>query len=178
MSRGLRTFLTMSVLAAVLVAGTYTGVRLLFAEAPELPDADASSSCRNRTLEPGEQLAPNQVSVNVFNAGGRSGMANRTMINLQGIGFLPGKIGNAPDDTRIANVRVVAREPKRVDARLVGAQFKGKVQYTKGTPEDEASVEVYIGTDFKGMKKEPVKAIKAKNRVTLCVPDVGVEPAA
>ncbi|WP_370617269.1 LytR C-terminal domain-containing protein [Mumia sp. Pv 4-285] len=170
MNRGLRTFLTLSVLTAVLIGGTYYGVRLLFADAPELPDADAVSSCRNRTLEPGEQLATNQVSVNVLNAGGRSGMANRTMINLEGIGFIRGTVGNAPADTRIANVRVVARDPKRADARLVGAQFKGKVQYTKGTPEDEASVAVYIGSGFKGMKKTPVPAVKAKTRFTMCAP--------
>jgi hypothetical protein len=175
MTRGLRTFLTMSALVVVFAGGTFVGVRLLFSGAPELPDADAASSCRNRTLEPGEQLAPNQVSVNVLNASGRSGMANRTMINLQTIGFVPGTVSNAPDDARIGNVRILAREPKRVDARLVGAQFRGKVQYTKGTPKDEANVEVYIGSDFVGMKKKPTKAVKAKNTVTLCVPVV-VQP--
>ncbi|KAA1425063.1 LytR family transcriptional regulator [Mumia zhuanghuii] len=170
MSRGLRTFLTLSVLTVILIGGTYSGVRLLFAEAPGLPDADDVSSCRNRTLEPGEQLTTSQVSVNVLNAGGRSGLANRTMINLEGIGFIRGTVGNAPADTRVANVRVVARDPKRADARLVGAQFKGKVQYTKGTPEDEASVAVYIGTDFKGLKKTPTPAVKAKARFTMCAP--------
>ncbi|MDD9349833.1 MULTISPECIES: LytR C-terminal domain-containing protein [unclassified Mumia] len=178
MTRGLRTFLTMSVLSAILIGGTYTGVQLLFAKAPELPDADATTACRNRVLEPGEQIAPNQVLVNVLNAGGLSGMANRTALNLQGIGFLPGTVGNAPEGTSIANVRVVAPEPKRVDARLVGAQFKGKVQYTKGTPEDDATVEVYIGKKFKGLKKNPVMALKAKNRVTICVPTLAVDPGA
>ncbi|MFD1824507.1 MULTISPECIES: LytR C-terminal domain-containing protein [Mumia] len=171
MSRGLRTFLTMSVLTAVLVGGTYMGVRLLFAKPPSLPEV-AANTCRNRTLEPGEQLSTNQVRVNVLNAGGRSGMANRTMINLQTAGFLPGTISNAPEDARIANVRVVAREPNRVDARLVGAQFKGKVQYTKGAPGDDASVEVLIGKKFAGMKKKQIESIKAKNRVTICVPDL------
>jgi hypothetical protein len=171
MSRGLRTFLTMTVLTAVFVGGTYTGVRLLFSKAPSLPEV-AADTCRNRTLERGEQLSTNQVRVNVLNAGGRSGMANRTAINLQTAGFLPGTVGNAPDEVRIGNVRVVAREPNRVDARLVGAQFKGKVQYTKGVPGDDANVEVLIGKKFVGMKKKPVTAMKAKNRVTICVPDL------
>ncbi|WP_262848657.1 LytR C-terminal domain-containing protein [Mumia quercus] len=171
MTRGLRTFLTMAVLVAVFVGGTYTGVRLLFAKPPSLPEV-AADTCRNRTLDRGEQLSTNQVRVNVLNASERSGLANRTMINLQTRGFLPGTITNAPEDTRIGNVRVVAREPNRVDARLVGAQFKGKVQYTKGVPGDDANVEILIGKKFEGLKKKTIESMKAKNRVTICVPDL------
>ncbi|KHL15062.1 UNVERIFIED_CONTAM: hypothetical protein LK11_22735 [Mumia flava] len=162
----------MAVLVAVFAGGTWYGVRLLVSDPPGLPEAGADLTCRNRTLESGEQLTAREVRVNVLNASGASGIANRTMINLEARGFQPGEIGNATEDTKVKNVQIVARRPNRVDARLVAAQFKGKKTYQEGTPEGEATVLVIVGDDYKGLRKKAKapQAMKAKNRVTICVP--------
>ncbi len=89
--------LTLVVAAAIFAFGGITGFRLLTSSADT---ADPAPTCTNKTVKKGEQLDSNLVTVNVFNASTRSGLANRVTINLQTNGFLGGAIGNNESATK------------------------------------------------------------------------------
>ena len=84
----------LTLLAAVLVmgAGVLLGVRMLTSAGEAQV---AAPTCTDRAVATGEPLTPNLVQVNVLNASGREGQANRVTINLQRRGFLEGAIANS-----------------------------------------------------------------------------------
>jgi len=79
--------------AVVLFAvGLFVGFKLLTASADTF---EAAPTCENRTVAEGEKLTSNLVTVNVYNASQRSGLANRVSINLQRRGFQAGTVPTA-----------------------------------------------------------------------------------
>ena len=76
---------TIFVSIIVFVVGMFVGFKLLTASADTF---DAAPTCENRTVAEGEKLTSNLVTVNVYNASQRAGLANRVGINLQRRGFL------------------------------------------------------------------------------------------
>lgn len=163
--------LTLAALVAVFVVGSLIGFKLLFTKAPPLQtDAqDAASGCVQRTIKSGARLASSQVTVNVFNASSTSGLANRTLINLQAHGFTPGTVANAPKGVATRNVMVVTRDRTTPSVRLVAAQFKGKVAYSAPTATLPAGVQVVIGPKYKGLKKKYPKATTANKATQVCI---------
>lgn len=154
--------------AGVFVGGTMLGVSLAF-DQPE-PVAE-EATCEVRTVKQGEVLSSNLVMVHVYNSSRRAGIANRTKINLERRGFLGGQASNNPGNLDSKNVTVLTQDPKDPRARLVGAQFKGKVAYVAPDFEPEDGVSILIGSDYKGLKKARTK-IKASQDVSVCVPSI------
>jgi hypothetical protein len=102
------------------------------------------------------------VTVSVFNAGGRSGLADQTLGELTARGFIAGEIGNAPRDVSdVKFVRVLA--PKRNDpaALLVARQFGPQTLVQPRAEDLGRGVDVIVGDKFAGLVKAPRK-IKAR----------------
>ncbi len=171
--RARRSIITMSALVAIFVVGTFVGFRLLFAEAPSLADAttDDSAQCEDATIPAGGQLPAAQVTVTVYNAGSVSGLANRTLINLQQRGFRPGKVGNVPEGiTATNNVTVITANQQDPAVRLVARQFKGKVTYVQPTQAQGDNVEIVIGPRFSELRKKFPTSVQVDQAVQICVP--------
>jgi hypothetical protein len=160
-SRRLLTTATMVVLLGLLVVGALVGWRALSAPADGSGEADDTPRCAEG-VQRGERLASREVTVSVFNAGNRSGLAGQTLEGLVSRGFLAGEVGNAPGS--LAGVRVVRiLAPNREDpaARLVAAQF-GPNTFVQQSDEDLGpGVDVVVGDEYVGMVKAP-RSIKAQ----------------
>ena len=113
--------LTLVIAAAIFAFGGITGFRLLTSSADT---ADPAPTCTDKTVTKGGQLDSNLVTVNVFNASTRSGLANRVTINLQTNGFLGGTIGNNESATKPSRVAILTDDPDDARVRLVAQQFK------------------------------------------------------
>ncbi|WP_311210771.1 MULTISPECIES: LytR C-terminal domain-containing protein [unclassified Aeromicrobium] len=153
----------------VLVAGLFVGFRLLTASAETI---DAGPTCETRVVAADDEVTSNLITVDVYNASSRAGLANRVSINLQRRGFLAGQIGNSTSkvDADVAVVLTTDRDDPRV--RLVAAQFGSKVQYAEPDIEvDGDSVTVIVGDDFKKLGKD-VRTTKNDRRFTVCLPTV------
>ena len=160
-SRRTRSAITLVVLVAVLVAGAYLGWRALFAPLPGSDEPAATGpQCRDG-VDAGDVLHTDDVTVSVYNAGSRSGLAGQTQDQLTARAFIPGDLGNAPPEyERVRFVRVLS--PSRSDpaARLVALQFGANTVVEKA--EDLGpGVEVIVGDQFVGLVDAP-KRLRAK----------------
>ncbi len=155
------------VCAAVLIGGSFLGFRLVTAEA----DIEEAPTCESTTVAAGDPVKPPIVSVDVFNASQRAGLANRVSINLQRRGFLPGQVGNSDIEVEAEGVTIVTDDPEDARVKLVAAQF-GKVEYLE--PADSAPTEnivVVVGNDTnEDLAEGAAEEVEADTDVTVCLP--------
>lgn len=154
---------TLVVLLGILVVGAYMGWQRLTApvdESPE-PTTAAGPTC-DPGVRKGEVVRTRDITVSVYNAGDRTGLAGQTMSELEARGFIAGEVGNAPDDLASVDwVRVLARSKTDPAARLVALQF-GKQTLIQAVKQDLGpGVEVIVGDKFLGLVKAPAQ-IKAQ----------------
>lgn len=148
------TAVTLTVLVALLVVGAYFGWRALVTPLDDDPDRTpaAGDGC---AVARGDTVRTRDVTVSVYNAGTRAGLAGQTQDELVARGFIPGDLGNAPDDlSSVRVVRVLAETRRDPAARLVAIQF-GKGTRVQAAPDLGSGVEVVVGDRFKGLEKAP-----------------------
>lgn len=161
--------LTLLGAALVFVFGMVFGVQMLLAE-PEKPPAPPS--CRPQSVKAGDELTSNVVTVNVFNASKRSGLANRVNINLQRNGFLGGEIGNSTSAAKPAAVTILTNDTQDPRVKLVAAQFQDKVAYAVPDITVKEGVVVVVGDAYTKLRGKPARSVVAAKDVTTCVPVV------
>jgi hypothetical protein len=168
MSRGVR---TATLLGAVLVfvVGLLGGFSLLTQKADTTPTEDL---CENRTVAKGGELTSNLVTVNVYNASNRSGLANRVTINLQRRNFLGGEIGNNPSTAKPKRVAILTTDRDDPRVQLVARQFGKQVVFAEPDVNLPDGVTVIVGDDFKGLAKKAPNAVKSDREITVCLPTV------
>jgi len=106
---------------------------------------------------------PAQITVNVFNATTRSGLAKTTADELKKRGFKVGQVGNAAAqfDKKVTGAGVLVGLPAASGTSLsvVGVQLPGAERKMDAARKD-ASVDLIIGNAFKGLAA-PADATKA-----------------
>ncbi|MFC9702668.1 LytR C-terminal domain-containing protein [Streptomyces sp. NPDC055721] len=94
---------------------------------------------------------PGQITVNVYNATPRSGLAKTTADELKKRGFKIGKVGNAPAafDKKVTGAGLLLGAPAATKGAfpVLGTQLKGAT--TKTDTRGTADVDLIIGTAFK-----------------------------
>ncbi len=108
------------------------------------PATNAAATC---TPAPGSAPVPSQVTVNVFNATKRQGLANSTAKLVKERGFVVGSVQNDPAKKAIAQSAEVRYGPNgEAGAQLVTVLVAGSVP-VKDTRAD-ASVDLVLGDGF------------------------------
>jgi hypothetical protein len=168
--------LTLTVAAAVFVIGAVVGFRLLIAKPDDA--VAATPTCKDEVITAGNPIDSNVVTVNVFNASARSGLANRVKLDLQKNGFRGGQIGNSESATKPRRVAILTSDPNDPRVALVASQFKDKVQYAAPDISVEDGIVVVVGDDYRGVKSDAVTTTISGNDLSVCVPVVPSVPAA
>jgi hypothetical protein len=156
-ARQVRTALTLTALVGLLVLGVVLGWRALSSPVEEAgPAAKASASACVKGVDKGDRVKSRQVTVSVYNAGSRTGLAAETLDRLVARGFIGGDVGNAPARlSEVRFVRVLAPTGRDPAARLVALQF-GPRTYVEPTRTDLGpGVDVIVGDDFHGVVTAP-----------------------
>jgi hypothetical protein len=148
----------MTVLVALLVVGGVVGYKALVAP---IPDASGNTPhphpCRHK-FSKGDLIRAKDVTVSVYNAGSRSGLAGQTLDELAARGFIKGRVGNAPDRfSGVRYVRVLARSRNDPVARLVAMQFGPHTLIQAVKRNQGPGVEVVVGNAFTGLVKAPTQ---------------------
>lgn len=165
LSQSARTAATLAVLALLLVLGAVWGWSA--ATAP-IPDTPAPPPCVPVDIKAGERVYPDQVLVSVLNAGGREGLAGRTMRLLVDEGFVAGNSGNAPKDAKVARAQVWA--PTDDPAAQLVASWLGKgVRIVERDGGGALGVVVVVGDQFTDLTKGR-KSVAARVDTTICSP--------
>lgn len=165
MSSALKTTVTMLTLLALLVGGALWGLAQVTRPLPQAVDVPA---CSMTPVAKGTRVFPDQIVVNVRNAGTRSGLARRTMGLLTEIGFVEGTSGNTDREVRVAKAQVWAADVQDPGALLV-ATYLGATVVKKPADSLEPGVTVVVGDDF-GKLKPGRKSIKARADTEICLP--------
>jgi hypothetical protein len=124
----------------------------------EPPKRAGKHRCDEEGVARGDVVRPADVTVSVYNAGTRTGLAGQTLDQLVARGFIKGRAGNAANKyASVRYVRVLA--PTRNDpvAKLVALQFGPRTLVQAATRNQGPGVEVVVGDAFVGLAKAPTK---------------------
>jgi len=156
---------TVGVSIVLFVVGLFVGFKLLTASADTF---DEAPTCENRTVAEGEKLTSNLVTVNVYNASQRAGLANRVGINLQRRGFLAGTVANSTSEVKPDGVAILTDDRDDPRVKLVAQQFEG-VEFSEPDIKIADGVTVIVGDGYKELVKAS-REIEADKTVTVCIP--------
>ena len=171
LSAGLRTALTLGVLAVLLLVMLTWGWSNATAPLPGSDEPEEAGACEPWTVVEGEQLDAAQVEVTILNAGTREGLAGAVMDGFLERGFREGTSSNAPRDTEVAKVQVWAAD-KRDPAVVLVRSVLPKPAPVREAPVDLVDlpgVVVVVGNDF-GDLREGRSSRTAKQEGAACAP--------
>ncbi|HJX44991.1 MAG TPA: LytR C-terminal domain-containing protein [Geodermatophilus sp.] len=109
--------------------------------------AEADEAACATAAEAPPSLDPSTVSIRVFNATDRAGLANEVAAALQQRGFVVDEIANDPSDREVTGTGEVRHGPRGGDAARFVALFlpgAGSFQDTRA----DARVDLVVGPDF------------------------------
>ncbi|MGW6914727.1 LytR C-terminal domain-containing protein [Kitasatospora sp. NPDC054939] len=119
------------------------------------PTPEPTPGAPGAPVDPKAVPQPSAVTVNVYNATAKSGLAARTAEELKKRGFTIGKVGNAPAelDKKVPGTAQVIGGPAAVGAlTLVGSQIAGAT--TTPDARTDASVDFVIGDSYNTLLDE------------------------
>jgi LytR cell envelope-related transcriptional attenuator len=140
----LKTLLTLGVLAVLLLVGVTWGWSAMTTPFPHKAETKV---CIPTTVEPGDRVAAPKVTINVYNASDRVGLADRTMAAFEAQGFGPGKVANAPKGTVVRYAQIWTHEPQNPAVKLVASRL-GPKAHILGKDPLGPGVTVMVGAGF------------------------------
>lgn len=159
---------TLAGLVALLVVAAVVGWQAMTAPFPEAEDLPP---CLDTQVSKGQEIFPDQVTVSVFNASRRNGLASRTMNGLTSRGFVAARTGNAPEtEARVRGVQIWAQNAKNPAVALVRQQFR-RAKVTEG-PSLGPGVVVVVGDGnvrLKRPRRSPTSYVST-TPTTICSP--------
>jgi hypothetical protein len=167
MEQAARSGLTLLGLAALVVLGGLWGWSAL---TQPFPGKTTPPKCLATIVQPGEKVFPGQVTVSVFNASGREGLASRTMSEFADAGFGEGDTGNAPPDARVVRAAIWASAPSSPDVRLVATRL-GPTTRVVRREAPGVGVTVLVGDRYATLVKGP-PSVQARQEAEICSPPV------
>jgi hypothetical protein len=166
-SRRVVTGITLLVLCGILAVGAWVGWRQLVSPVSE--DDPQTSACSRTEVRRGQRLASRAVTVSVFNAGSRVGLADQTRNGLVRRGFRDGGVGNTPSGTDVRRVQVWTTQRQDLAASLVARQFRGKVPIRVVDENLGPGVVVVVGNLFDGLRPKAPRSLRATKSQSTCV---------
>jgi hypothetical protein len=167
MTEGTRSALTISVLGLILIVAAVWGWS---AATDPLPAKVDTPICVSESVDAGTKVFPEDVTVSVYNAGDREGLAGRTMQLLTDDGFAEGVSGNVSTKDRVADVEIWTSEPDNPAVRLVASRLGTGVVVEQRDPPG-VGVAVVVGDGFAGLVKGK-RAVAAQDDTEICSPPV------
>ncbi|QIX28291.1 LytR C-terminal domain-containing protein [Nocardioides sp. JQ2195] len=159
---------TLGVLGLICVFMLVFGLTQATKGFPKSSFGGSTPVCVDKTIPKGSKVRTGDITVSVFNAGQRSGLASKTMEQLIVRGFGPGDSGNA----RRSGVKRVEVRAAQQDtaARLVAAQFGAGTRVVTDKELLGVGIVVVVGDDFKALIKKSPRKMKAAEDTRVCTP--------
>lgn len=169
-SRAARTALTLTVLVLVVLIGAVLGWKMLTQPLPSAPSAEPEGPCTEETVSRGKVIRPGMVTVSVYNAGTRGGLADDTLTRFARAGFGSGDTGNMPDGTKVRRAQVWVASKSDPQGRLVASYLGPKVPVLRKDDLPGPGVNVVVGNNFPDRLLQGKKKVTAHTDVTICRP--------
>jgi hypothetical protein len=164
----LRTAITLAALVVLMLLGVTWGWGQMTKPFPGKVDA---AICVDTSYRAGDELFVQDVTVSVFNASSREGLAGRTLQDLQDVGFAEGQTANAPKGTAISTpAEIWVNDINNPGAKLLRARI-GKVPVVAHPENTAAGITVVVGDAFGELRQGPESVLLADDAV-VCSPPV------
>ena len=165
MTAHLKTLLTLVVLAVLLIFGVTWGWASL---TTPFPHRAPTLTCYPTEVKAGDRVAPPDVTVSVYNASQRGGLAESTLSAFQNQGFGAGDVGNAPKKAVVHYAQIWTADRHNPAVRLVKSRL-GPNAAIVDRKHGGAGVIVVVGPLF--AKLVPGRpSIKVTATATICSP--------
>jgi len=166
MKAHLKTILTLGTLTVLVLLGVTWGWSAMTSPFPQ--GAAATRICVQTTVQAGERVAAPKVTVSVYNASDRLGLADRTMAQFEAQGFGAGKVANAPQGSNVNYAQVWTHDPQNPAVQLVISRLGPKAHIADKDPQGPG-VTVMVGAGFEALV--PGKAsVKVTEQSEICSP--------
>jgi LytR cell envelope-related transcriptional attenuator len=156
---------TLGFLLALLLFGVAWGWSAMTTPFPHKAEQKA---CYPTRVQAGDRVSAPKVTVSVFNASERVGLAERTMSGFEEQGFGPGTVGNAPKGTEVAFAQVWSKDRSNPAVQLVlsrlGPHAKVVARHHGGP-----GVVVMVGSQFQHLV-DGRSSVKVTRTTTICSP--------
>jgi hypothetical protein len=165
MTLHVKTLVTMAVLAVLLLVGIAWGWSAMTSP---FPHKAQTKDCYPTVVRAGDRVSAPKVTVSVFNASKRVGLAERTMTAFEDQGFGPGNVGNAPKDAQVLFAQVWSKDRTDPAVRLVVSRLGPRahvIEREHGGP----GVVVMVGPAFTKLVAGK-SSIKVTSTATICSP--------
>jgi hypothetical protein len=166
MTQPMRTTITLLALGLLLAVAAVWGWRATMKPLPAKVD---SAICVDTDISAGEKVFPQQVTVSVYNASQREGLAGRTMRLFKDAGFVEGQAGNAAS-AKVSTAAIWTTEPENPDVLLVASHLGPDVEIERREGAG-IGVTVIVGDKFTELA-EGRRAVRAGEDTQICSPPV------
>ncbi|MBO0847223.1 MAG: LytR C-terminal domain-containing protein [Nocardioides sp.] len=168
MTRHVKTALTLAFLVALLIFGLAWGWSAM---TQPFPKSAPVKACYPTLLQAGDRVSAPKVTVSVFNASRRVGLADRTMSDFQDQGFGAGDVGNAPKKATVRYAQVWSGDRSRPDVRLVASRLGHHILIARKHIRAPGVV-VVVGAQFQHLIPGR-SSVKVTRTTTICSPPTG-----
>ncbi|MGI9155620.1 MAG: LytR C-terminal domain-containing protein [Marmoricola sp.] len=152
-----RTAGTMLVLVVVLVLMLVIGLHAARRPFPSLSGKGATTKCD--AVKVRSTIFRKEITVSVYNGSSRSGLADRTMAEMEKRSFTPGTVGNVPKGS-VAYAEVRSTTKNDPAAQLVANQFKPPAKVVLAEDNLGPGVDVVLGPKFTKLHVPSPKSLK------------------
>jgi hypothetical protein len=161
----IKTALTLTVLAVLVLIGVVWGWSSI---TQPFPHQAAAKDCYPAQLQPGDRVSAPKVTVSVYNASERVGLAENTMAEFQDQGFGGGEVGNAPKGTQVLYAQIWTQDRHNPAVQLVISRLGPRAHIVAHQPKG-SGVTVMVGRAF-GKLVQGKQSTKVKTATTICSP--------
>jgi LytR cell envelope-related transcriptional attenuator len=160
-----KTMLTLAVLAVLVLMGVAWGWASLTQPFPHKP---AQKDCYATALQPGDRVSAPKVTVSVYNASQREGLAERTMAEFEHHGFGPGEVGNAPKGADVLYAQIWTEDRHNPAVQLVASRLGPRAHIVTHRGKGPG-VTVMVGQQFAKLVQGK-QSTKVTEATTICSP--------
>ena len=164
-----KTMLTLAVLVAVVFVGVTWGWS---AFTKPFPHTAATKICYPTQLQPGDRVSAPKVTVSVYNASDRVGLAESTLSAFENQGFGPGEVGNAPKKAVVHYAQIWTSDRSDPAVRLVASRLGPNAAVVRKTLSGAPGVVVVVGPLFDKLVQGK-QSTKVTRPTTICSPPSG-----
>jgi hypothetical protein len=165
MNLHVKTVLTLAVLAVLVTVGVAWGWSSM---TTPFPHQAAPKICYPTQVQPGERVSPPKVTVSVYNASDRVGLADSTMAAFEDQGFGHGDVGNAPKDVAVLYAQIWTEDRQNPAVQLVISRLGPRAHIITHQAKGPG-VTVLVGPQFAKLVQGK-QSTKVSEATTICSP--------
>lgn len=167
--RSVRTGAALAVGVVVLILMAVVGMKAAFKPLPGAVSSD-NAPCSASEMDYKKEIFRKEITVSVYNAGGKKGLAGDTLDRLEANNFRPGELANAPDEEPVDGVEVRTTDATSEAAKLVALNLGTDVKIIQVDEDYGPGIDVFVGKGFNGeLPRNPPHSVKLAKPVGTCV---------